>query len=329
MLCKIREQIADMRGGRLIERSPVVLATRGREWSPDLVVNYIDDFEGDPVSGEGPQCDAWEFCTTVVEEFAIWERHHKQSRFREEELEAQRRVEARPILDEHVWGALVRTRNRCANCAASSDTLKRRQFIDLPMVDGIASLKGLYTQFAKEFRSEDTLCPIRCGALAYQQYFLEKEPPVLFFRFLRFELRADFSGEDRIPTDVHVPDRIDFLRSGPYQLAAVVMHHGSSTRAGHYTTLCWEGATDGEERYRWYNDSAVSSAMTWAQVRRKRYYDGSTIGSGAYMLCYVRMGFWSDSVGDGSERVPYLRDVRSEEIAQSFFRGQPVVVDLE
>ena len=115
MLCKIREQIADMRDGQLIEWSPVVLATRGREFSPDLAVNYIDDFVGDPVSGEGPQCDAWEFCVAVVEEFGVWERDRKRSRFREEELEVQRRVEARPILDEHVWGALVRTRNRCAN----------------------------------------------------------------------------------------------------------------------------------------------------------------------------------------------------------------------
>ena len=127
-----------------------------------------------------------------------------------------------------------------------------------------------------------------------------------------------------IRDSIDVPDRIDFLRSGPYQLAAVVMHHGRSTHFGHYTTLCWEGAENGEQRYRWYNDDALSSAMTWAQVRGRTYYDGSTIGSGAYMLCYVRVGFWSDSVGDGSERVPYLRDNRSEDVAASFFRGRPV-----
>ena len=126
-----------------------------------------------------------------------------------------------------------------------------------------------------------------------------------------------------------MPEHIDFLRSGPYQLAAVVLHHGTSTRAGHYTTLCWEGARDGVERYRWYSDSTVSSAMTWEQVQGRTYYDGSTIGSGAYMMCYVRTRFWSDSVGDGSEIVPYLRDGRSDDVAQSYFRGQPVVADLD
>jgi len=326
VLCKIRGQIADMRGGLLIARSPVVVATRrGGEFSHRLA----DDFVGDSESGRGPQCDAWEFCMAVVEEFQVWEKDRKRSRFRGEELEVRRRVEARPILDEHVWGALVRTRNRCAQCSASSDTLKHRQFIDLNMVAGVVTLKGLYTEFAKEFRGAETRCPSLCGGFAYQQYFLEKEPPFLFFRFLKYKHRADFSGYDRINVDIAVPDRIDFLRSGVYQLAAVVMHHGQSTQSGHYTTLCWEGAKDGEERYRWYNDAEVTSAMTWAQVRGRRYYDGSTIGFGAYILCYVRVCFWHDSVGDGSESVPYLRDGRSHDVAKSFFRGRPVALDLE
>ena len=56
-------------------------------------------------------------------------------------------------------------------------------------------------------------------------------------------------------------------------------------------------------------------------------YDGSTIGFGAYMLCYVRVGFWSDSVGDGSESVPYLRDGRSHDVAKSIFRGRRVFLE--
>ena len=312
----------------MIERSAVVLATRGREFRPDLNFVYIDNFVGDPETGSGPQCDAQEFCQTVFEEFGMWEKDRKRSCFGGEALEVQRRVEARPILKEYVWGALERTRNRCANCPASSDTLNQRPFIDLNMKDGIATLQGLYVELVKEERSPETRCPISCGGLAYQQRFLEKESPILIFRLLRFRHRADYS-EEKVLTDVTLPERIDFLRSGPYQLAAVVMHHGAFTNVGHYTTLCWEGARDGEARYRWYSDDAISSAMTWAQVRRRTYYDGSSVGSGAYMLFYVRTGFWSDSVGDGSERVPYLRDVQSEEVARCFFRGQPVVVDLE
>ena len=86
---------------------------------------------------------------------------------------------------------------------------------------------------------------------------------------------------------------------------------------------------NGEERYRWYNDHAMSSAMTWAQVRRRTFYDGSTIGAGAYMLCYARTRFWSDTVGDGSEKVPYLRDNRSVDVARSFFRGRPIAMRVD
>ena len=88
-------------------------------------------------------------------------------------------------------------------------------------------------------------------------------------------------------------------------------------------------ARDGKERYRWYHDSQVSSAMTWAQVLGRRFYDGSKVGAGAYMLCYVRTRFWSDTVGDGSEKVPYLRDNRSVDVARSFFRGRPIAMRID
>ena len=79
-LCKIRMQIADMRGGSLIERSPVVLAARACEFRHRLA----DEFMGDAQTGAGNQCDVWEFFAAVVDEFERWERERKQSRFRED-----------------------------------------------------------------------------------------------------------------------------------------------------------------------------------------------------------------------------------------------------
>ena len=50
---------------------------------------------------------------------------------------------------------------------------------------------------------------------------------------------------------------------------------------------------------------------------------------GAYILCFVRVSFWDDSVGDGSESVPYIRDAGSVAVAESFFRGQPAASHID
>ena len=64
--------------------------------------------------------------------------------------------------------------------------------------------------------------------------------------------------------------------------------------------------------------------LFWVEVQRQRFYDGSSVGFGAYILCYVRVGFWGDAVGDGSECTPYARDVRTVDVAKSMFRGKSV-----
>ena len=312
VLCKIRDQIEDMRQMQVIERSSVTLAARAGNFRGG------QDFVGDAVTGEGGQCDVWEFCTAAVEEIEAWERDRKTSCFRGEDETTLERVKTRPILQEFVWGALVRTRNRCAKCAGSSDSVMHRQFLDLNLVDGYDTLQGLYERWATEFRGADTVCPLRCpGGRAYTQYFLEREPPVLFFRLLRFRPAEDYGSTFRINRDIRIPEKFTILRSGPYQIAAVVMHHGNST-------LCWEGSRGDEDRYRWYSDAQVSTDMTWSQVQRTRFWDNrTTVGLGAYIVCYVRAGFWGDAVGDGSECVPYQRDSHTVDVAKSMFRGRP------
>ena len=154
----------------------------------------------------------------------------------------------------------------------------------------------------------------------------------MFLHLLRFAHRStDRTLPDgtavweqvRVNTAIDVPEEIDFLRSGPYRLAAAVLHHGTSLNSGHYTTVCWEGDEHGENKYRWYNDDFVDGLMSWEEARRRRYWDGTQLSRGAYILVYVRMRFWGESVGDGSERTPYLRDPETVDVARSRFRGEP------
>ena len=142
----------------------------------------------------------------VMREIEAWERYRKGSRFRDENESTLARLKNRPILEEFVWGALVRTRNRCANCAATSDTLLHRQFIDLHLEDGFSTLNGLYGRWASEFRGAGTVCPVLCpGGCAYTQYFLEREPPVLFVRLLRFRPTDDYLSTRRINREIEIP----------------------------------------------------------------------------------------------------------------------------
>ncbi len=113
---------------QVIERSSVTLAARAGNFRGG------QDFVGNAVTGEGGQCDVWDFCTAAVEEIEAWEKDRKTSCFRDEDETTLARVKTRPILQEFVWGALGRTRNRCANCAGSSDSVMHRQFLDLNLV---------------------------------------------------------------------------------------------------------------------------------------------------------------------------------------------------
>ena len=207
----------------------------------------------------------------------------------------------------------------------------------LNLASGMTSIRSLYEFHVEETRGAGTRCPAfessTCRGCGYSQAFVEREPPVLFLRLLRFDLRRtgrlrpDGSEEFvpyRVNTAIDVPQEIDFLRSGPYRLAAVVMHHGMFMDSGHYTTVCWEGNVDGEDKYRWYNDESVGSLMSWEEARRRRYWGGTSLSRGVYFLVYVRSRFWGDAVGDGSECTPYLRDAQSVAVAKSRFRGDPV-----
>ena len=128
-------------------------------------------------------------------------------------------------------------------------------------------------------------------------------------------------AERRHHVDIIIPEQIDFLRSGPYQFASAVLHHGDSTQSGHYTAWCWEGIAKGKNRYRWYNDNEVGDICTWEQVTSSTRAN-ARLYAGVYIVIYTRIGFWSDEVGDGTEATPYRRDAASTQVAHAHFRGE-------
>jgi ubiquitin C-terminal hydrolase len=340
-LCTLQKELQQVRRGGAAIDSAVARVARSALFDSELA-----SFAGNAESGGGQQCDAWEFLQAVIDRLTLWEEG-------EMKLQAgaaqggtavlQGQLCQRLVIDEHIRGVLCRTRNRCAQCKGASDTLLLRPSLDLNLPPGHSSLKSLYLFHVKEDRGQDTRCPMfeagqsRCKGLAYSQHFVEREPPVLFLRLLRFGNRGtgkfrfdevtrrhvEIWEEFRLNCNIDIPERIDFLRSGPYQFAAALMHHGSSPRNGHYTALCWEGCWGGEDRYRWYDDDVVSEAMSWSGVLRRRFGSVS-LAAGVYGLVYVRTRFWGAGVGDGSESTPYARDPFSESVAKARFRGEGV-----
>jgi len=332
-LCKVHREMDLLRAGELVTESSVTLATRAGDCKLEECDFAATDALGMPV-----QCDAWLFCRAVVHELWVAEKRQKRLCLRSESEAALADVQKRPVLEEHVRGSLCRTRVRCAQCRSTSDSLLVRESIDLNLAVGLRSLQALYEYHVGETRGAHTRCPAfeagrsGCAGKAYSQDFLEREPPVLFFCLLRFGVRRSrrytergqqIWEEFRMHDAIDFPQEVGFLRSGPYHFAAAVLHHGASTKSGHYTALCWEGQWAGEDRYRWYNDDAVSGSMTWREVWRTNF-GGASIGSAAYFLVYVRTKFWGDAVGDGSESTPYKRDAEAVAVAKSRFRGEAV-----
>ena len=122
---------------------------------------------------------------------------------------------------------------------------------------------------------------------------------MLLFRLKRFYQEVARTGERRNRKDrrrVSFPEALDFMRSGEYQLAATVQHEGPELNRGHYVATLWEGAEAGANCYREYRDDVPGASLAWNALPLER------LQADAYVLVYVRTKFWSDRVGDRSER---------------------------
>ena len=115
VLCALRDQVDEMREGRLVTRSEVaLLARRGRLEEG----RRQKDFEGHPVTGAGPQCDACDCLLACLEALEMYESDKLVSELRDCSPEQRERVGRRRVLTESVCGLLFRRRVRCAQCPA-------------------------------------------------------------------------------------------------------------------------------------------------------------------------------------------------------------------
>mmetsp|Transcript_6057 Transcript_6057/g.21241 ORF Transcript_6057/g.21241 Transcript_6057/m.21241 type:complete len:199 (-) Transcript_6057:69-665(-) len=188
---------------------------------------------------------------------------------------------------------------RCGVCDSVSE--RREPFLDLSLSipDGASGARtSLEECLARHTSSEhlagnERYCCETCGrcAEATKRIELVSLPKVLCVHLKRFHWHA--SGRSKLNTRVDCPlrslDLAPYLRAegeeggaadpgalpgAHYDLAASVVHHGSSTHSGHYTAYGFSG-----EQGTWleFNDEHVRAAAA-ADVQR----------AGAYLLFYVQ-----------------------------------------
>ena len=156
-----------------------------------------------------------------------------------------------PLLSRGVLGVLFRQRNRCTQCLAVSDQLVWDYLVRVNLEQGRhedepITLRELWEEHWKEVQPPGCRCPLeQCGRPGMQQFFLEVEPNVLIIQIKRGKRdcirEPDRNGvmqvvsqrEYKICRPVQFPQRLNFLRSGPYELACIVQHLGRTTQSGH------------------------------------------------------------------------------------------------
>ncbi|XP_033841179.1 ubiquitin carboxyl-terminal hydrolase 42 [Periophthalmus magnuspinnatus] len=179
-----------------------------------------------------------------------------------------------------VFGGYLRSRVKCLNCKAVSDTFD--PFLDIPLeIKTALSVSKALEQFVKpeQLDGENAYKCTKCKKMvtASKRFTIHRNPNVLTLSLKRF---ANFTG-GKITKDVKYSEYLDLrpymsLSQGEpqaYGLYAVLVHSGFSCHAGHY--FCYVKASNGQ----WYqmNDSSVSVS----DIR-------SVLNQQAYVLFYIR-----------------------------------------
>lgn len=179
-----------------------------------------------------------------------------------------------------VFGGYLRSRVKCLNCKAVSDTFD--PFLDIPLeIKTALSVSKALEQFVKpeQLDGENAYKCTKCKKMvtASKRFTIHRNPNVLTLSLKRF---ANFTG-GKITKDVKYYDYLDlrpFMSqsqgdSQGYGLYAVLVHSGFSCHAGHY--FCYVKASNGQ----WYqmNDSSVSVS----DIR-------SVLNQQAYVLFYIK-----------------------------------------
>ncbi|XP_041073710.1 ubiquitin carboxyl-terminal hydrolase 42-like isoform X2 [Polyodon spathula] len=179
-----------------------------------------------------------------------------------------------------IFGGYLRSRVKCLNCKAVSDTFD--PYLDVALdIKTAQSITKALEQFVKpeQLDGENAYKCTKCKKMvpASKRFTIHRGSNVLTISLKRF---ANYNG-GKITKDVRYPEFLDIrpfmsqYNGEPilYGLYAVLVHSGFSCHAGHY--YCYIKASNGQ----WYqmNDSIVSTS----DIR-------SVLNQQAYVLFYIR-----------------------------------------
>ncbi|XP_069037038.1 ubiquitin carboxyl-terminal hydrolase 42 isoform X2 [Lepisosteus oculatus] len=179
-----------------------------------------------------------------------------------------------------IFGGYLRSRVKCLNCKAVSDTFD--PYLDVALeIKTAQNISKALEQFVKpeHLDGENAYKCTKCKKMvpASKRFTIHRGSNVLTISLKRF---ANYNG-GKIAKDVRYPEYLDirpFMSQSHgepqvYVLYAVLVHSGFSCHAGHY--YCYVKASNGQ----WYqmNDSSVSIS----DIR-------SVLNQQAYVLFYIR-----------------------------------------
>ncbi|XP_068549739.1 ubiquitin carboxyl-terminal hydrolase 42-like [Anas acuta] len=179
-----------------------------------------------------------------------------------------------------IFGGFLRSRVKCLNCKAVSDTYEA--FLDITLdIKAVSSVTRALELFVKpeELGGENCYKCSECKKMvpASKRFTIHRSSKVLTISLKRF---ADFTG-GKINKEVKYPEYLD-LRAYMsqsmgepllYALYAVLVHHGVSCHSGHY--ICYVKAGNGL----WYQMNDAKVVRT--DIKR-------VLGQQAYILFYIR-----------------------------------------
>ncbi|XP_076856355.1 ubiquitin carboxyl-terminal hydrolase 42 [Brachyhypopomus gauderio] len=186
-----------------------------------------------------------------------------------------------------IFGGYLRSRLKCLNCKAVSDTFD--QYLDIALdIKTAPTITKALEQFVKpeQLDGDNAYKCTTCKKMvqASKRFTIHRSSNVLTIALKRF---ANFNG-GKIAKDVRYPEYLDmrpFMSQSHgepqlYGLYAVLVHSGFSCHAGHY--YCYVKSGNGQ----WYemNDASVSVS----DIR-------SVLNQQAYLLFYIRS---TDKKGD-------------------------------
>ncbi|XP_051488447.1 ubiquitin carboxyl-terminal hydrolase 42 isoform X1 [Apus apus] len=179
-----------------------------------------------------------------------------------------------------IFGGYLRSRVKCMNCKAVSDTYE--PFLDISLdIKAVTSITRALEQYVKpeQLDGENSYKCSKCKKMvpASKRYTIHRSSNVLTLSLKRF---ANYTG-GKINKEVKYPEYLD-LRAYMsqsigepliYALYAVLVHNGFSCNAGHY--ICYIKAGNG----RWYrmNDASVELSDIKTVLNQQ-----------AYVLFYIR-----------------------------------------